>query len=215
MFTGLIEEIGTIRSIVSIGGGSRFTVQADKVMEDIKIDDSVSVNGVCQTVVAVNSNQFQIEAIEETMRKSTLGKFSVGMKVNLERAAQLGSRLGGHLVQGHVDCRGKVISVDEKATEVQIWIEFPTEFEAYVIPVGSIAVNGVSLTIARVQGNKFMLTIIPHTWKVTTLNMLKAGSEINLEFDLIGKYVEKMMKGKLPQKTKSSGLEKYIDQPEW
>lgn len=217
MFTGLIEEVGTVKSIISIGGGKRITIAANKIMNDVKIDDSVAVNGTCQTVVKVNGNEFQVEAIEETLKKTTLGSFKIGEKVNLERAAQLGSRLGGHLVQGHVDCTGTVLSISEKATEVQIWIEFPQEFQKYIIPVGSIAVNGVSLTVAQVRNNSFMLTIIPHTWKVTILYMLKPGSKVNLEFDLIGKYIENMLKyGKSGDNMqKKSGMEQYIDQPDW
>lgn len=212
MFTGLIEEIGVVKSIVSLGGGKSITIEAIKIMDDIKIDDSVSVDGACQTVVHFDNNTIKVEAIEETLRKTTLGSFRVGEKVNLERAAKLGDRMGGHLVQGHVDCKGTVKSIDEKATEVQIWIEFPIEFDKYIIPVGSIAVNGVSLTVAKVSRNQFMLTIIPHTWKVTNLFMLKPGSHVNLEFDLIGKYVEKMI---FPQKKSSNSLEKYIDQPDY
>lgn len=217
MFTGLIEEVGKVTSIVSIGGGKRITIAANKIMNDVKIDDSVAINGTCQTVVKVTGNEFQVEAIEETLKKTTLNSFNVGEKVNLERAAQLGSRLGGHLVQGHVDCTGTVLSITEKETEVQIWIEFPIEFQKYIIPVGSIAVNGVSLTVAQVRNNSFMLTIIPHTWKVTILYMLKPGSKVNLEFDLIGKYIENMLKyGKSEDNIqKKSGLEHYLDQPDW
>jgi riboflavin synthase len=212
MFTGLIEEIGVVKSIVSLGGGKSITIEAKKIMDDIKIDDSVAVDGACQTVVHFDKNTIKVEAIEETLLKTTLGSFRVGKKVNLERAAKLGDRMGGHLVQGHVDCKGIVKSIDEKATEVQIWIEFPLEFDKYIIPVGSIAVNGVSLTVAKVSRNQFMLTIIPHTWKVTNLYMLKPGSLVNLEFDLIGKYVEKMIS---PQKKSTNSLEKYIDQPDY
>lgn len=213
MFTGLIEEVGTVKAIKPIGKGKRFKIEADRIFDDLKIDDSVSINGACQTVVSIENKTFSVEAIEETLRKSTLGSFTLGKKVNLERAMALGDRLGGHLVQGHVDCRGTVETIIPESAGIQLWIKFPEEFKEYIIPVGSICINGVSLTAARVEGSRFMVSIIPHTWKVTTLSSLSSRIEVNLEFDLIGKYIKKMT---CPEtKLKRSGLDKYIDQPEY
>ena len=193
MFTGLVEETGVVRSVRPFGRGRRLTIEAVRVMDDLKIDDSVAVNGCCQTVVARTDNTFDVEAIEETLAKTTLGSFSAGRRVNLERAMQLGGRLGGHLVQGHVDCRGVVDSIDELEASHNIWVEFPDEFSRYVIPVGSICIDGISLTVARKDNNRLMVSIIPHTWKETTIGELRSGSEVNLEFDLIGKYVESIL----------------------
>ena len=192
MFTGLIEEIGTVKAIRPIGRGKRITVTADKIMDDLKVDDSVALNGVCQTVVGLTGNTFDVEAVEETLRKTTLGKLINGQKINLERAAKLGDRMGGHLVQGHVDCTGHVLSIIPESTGKLLWISFPTQLRKYIVPVGSICIDGVSLTVAKVDADKFMVAVIPHTWELTMFKDLKTGSEVNLEFDIIGKYVENM-----------------------
>jgi riboflavin synthase len=215
MFTGLIEEQGIVRSMRQQGRGFRISVEASVVLEGLKIDDSVSINGACQTVVYCGATSFEVEAVEETILKTTLGMFKSGKRVNLERAMQLGGRLGGHLVQGHVDTRGRVISIQEQQTSWLLTLEFPAEYAQYVVPVGSICIDGVSLTAARVDGTRVTVAIIPHTWSATTLNELSVGSAINLEFDIIGKYVERMMMyGNNPQtaskQTSSNGMT-----PEW
>ncbi|MFC2131534.1 riboflavin synthase [Bacteroidota bacterium] len=192
MFTGLIEEIGTIKSIRPIGGAKRFTVQAKKIMDDLKIDDSVALNGACQTVVSLTNDSFDVEAVEETIRKTTLGQYTSGKKINLERAAKLGDRMGGHLVQGHVDCVGNVLTIHPEATGKLVWVSFPEQYRKYVVPVGSVCIDGVSLTVAKVEATKLMVAVIPHTWEVTMFKELKAGAQVNLEFDIIGKYVENM-----------------------
>jgi riboflavin synthase len=193
MFTGLIEELGVIRAVRPQGTGLRLTVEARKVLDDVKIDDSVSINGACQTVVALTNTTFDVDTVRETLEKTTLVSFGVGKRVNLERAMQLGARLGGHLVQGHVDTRGTVVSVESQQGSWLLTVRFPEEFTRYVIPVGSICIDGVSLTAARVQANTLTVAVIPHTWKSTTLAELTAGAAVNLEFDLIGKYVERML----------------------
>lgn len=213
MFTGLIEEIGTVKSVKNIGGGKHFTIAALKIMDDLKIDDSVSVNGVCQTVVSRTDNSFEVTAVEETLRKSTLWQFSIGDSVNLERAAAVGDRLGGHIVQGHVDCVAYVKSIEKEQTGILVWVEYPMEYNKYVVTPGSIAIEGVSLTIAREKGDSFMVSIIPHTWNVTTLRDLKPGSKVNIEFDILGKYIEKMLKR--DKSYTPSVLDKFIDQPDW
>ena len=213
MFTGLIEEIGFIRAANPIGGGRKFTVEASKIMEDLKVDDSVSINGVCQTVMSHTDKTFDFIAVEETLRKSTLKEFRPGKKVNLERAARLGDRMGGHLVQGHVDCKGTVLSVGQQETDRLVWVSFPADFTKYVVDAGSIAIDGVSLTTAKVAENKFMVTIIPHTWEVTMLRELRPGIEVNLEFDIIGKYVEKLAAPHFGEKNSGSVFDQYLDQP--
>jgi riboflavin synthase len=193
VFTGLIEEIGIIQATRQQGSGLRLTVGAQLVMQDVKIDDSVSINGACQTVVHRTATSFEVEAVEETVTKTTLGSLRVGTRVNLERAMRLGGRLGGHLVQGHVDCRGAVTKIEQRQGSWLLSVAFLAEFARYVIPVGSVCIDGISLTAARVEGNTLTASIIPHTWAYTTLNELRTGAAVNLEFDLIGKYVERML----------------------
>lgn len=214
MFTGLIEEIGVISSIQPQGKNLRITVQAHKVMDDLKIDDSVSINGACQTVVSRAKSSFEVVAVEETLRKTTFNTLSFGEKVNLERAMRVGDRLGGHIVQGHVDCVGIVSNIESKDGSTQIWVEFPVNFSQYVVPIGSICINGVSLTVARVDNSRFMVAIIPHTLQVTILNQLKAGSKVNLEFDILGKYIEKMLFSQNHKNTEDSILKSWISQPD-
>ncbi len=193
MFTGLIEEIGEIKRIQPFGNALRLTVSANKILSDLKIDDSVSINGVCQTAVEVGHDNFTVEAVEETLKKSTFSKFKIGQKVNLERAMLPTQRLGGHLVQGHVDCVGKVKKITDNQSSYLVEISYPSQIGKYLVENGSICIEGVSLTIARLSSETFTLSVIPHTWKVTTFTNLKIGSEVNLEVDLLGKYVEKIL----------------------
>lgn len=201
MFTGIIEETGIIKQVVPIAGGKKITISAAKVLENTKVDDSICVNGVCLTVIKMDDNTFTAEAVGETMLKSTLAETFAGNIVNLERAVRLSDRLGGHLVQGHVSGIGTVTKVSHPGENVIVEIELPASCSKYVIDEGSVAVDGISLTIARVNGNKITLSVIPHTWKVTTLNKKTPGSKVNIEIDLIAKYVEKLLfagKGKTP-----------------
>src|SRR6056297_1749594 len=182
MFTGLIEERGIIRQIKDIGGGKEITVECSFITEGLKIDDSVSINGVCQTAFSVSGNLFKAEAVEETLSKTTLGSLKNGDKVNLERAAKLGDRMGGHLVQGHVDTPGSIVSIQKQNTGILVWVEYPESFGKYVVKTGSICIDGISLTVANKESNRFMVSVIPHTWKETNMNSLKTGSKVNLEF---------------------------------
>lgn len=194
MFTGLIEEIGEIESVVSLGGGKKLKVRANNILNDIKIDDSIAINGCCQTVVSFDKNSLEVVAIEETLKKTTLGTFKKGTKVNLERALAVGTRMGGHYVQGHIDCVGSVVKVVAGRTEHLVTISFPSEFRKYLVNVGSIALEGISLTLAKVEANSFTVAIIPHTWANTSINNLKVGQKVNLEFDILSKYVENMLR---------------------
>lgn len=189
MFTGLIETVGIVAAIEDGGGVRRLTIDGGSAGEELGIDDSIAVDGCCQTVVESDESRFTMVAVEETLSKTTLGDYGVGTRVNLERALRVGDRLGGHFVMGHVDCVGTIVESDAREGSWIYWIEYPDEFAQLVIPVGSIAVNGVSLTAARVQGNRCMVSIIPHTYNVTTFGTLKAGDRVNLEFDMIGKYI--------------------------
>ncbi len=193
MFTGLIEEIGTVRALRRQGSGMRLTVEAHRIMDDVQIDDSIAINGACQTVVSRTATTFDVDTVEETLLKTTFGTFRSGKQVNLERAMKLGGRLGGHLVQGHVDTCGVVTALEERQGSWLLTVRFPQEYARYVIPVGSICIDGVSLTTARVEETKLTVAVIPHTWQSTTLHELRVGTSVNLEFDLIGKYIEKLL----------------------
>ncbi|HMW34371.1 MAG TPA: riboflavin synthase [bacterium] len=193
MFTGLIEETGKVASVIPVGQGRRFTIRASKVMDGLSIDDSVAVNGCCLTVIARTSDSFDVEAVEQTLSKTTLGEFEIGTVVNLERAMQLNDRLGGHLVLGHVDGVGSIVTIEERSLSHWVTIAIPAELEKYVIAVGSITLDGISLTVANLKENCISVAIIPHTWKVTNFAKRSPGDRINVEVDMIGKYVEKLM----------------------
>jgi riboflavin synthase len=193
MFTGIIQELGTVSAVKPTGGGSRIEIRAKQTATSAMINDSVCVNGVCQTVIARSGVGFTLEAVEETLRKTTLGTFKHMQKVNLELPLRLSDRLGGHLVQGHVDGVGTVSVIEKQASSWLVRIELPKEFMRYVIPVGSIAIDGVSLTVARLHENMVTVSLIPHTLEVTTLSSLEVGQGVNVELDLLGKYIERLM----------------------
>lgn len=193
MFTGLIEEIGTVRRAVRDGGAVRLEVTAHRVMDDLKIDDSIALNGCCQTVVERGNDWFTVVAVEETLKKTTLGSFTSGTAINLERALRVGDRIGGHFVQGHVDCVGIVTQATTRESSWLYWISYPNHYAPLVIPVGSIAINGVSLTAAQVRESSCMVSIIPHTFAVTTFRELREGDAVNVEFDMLGKYIRNLV----------------------
>jgi len=200
MFTGLIEELGTIEKIENIGNGRKFTVSADLIFSDLKVDDSIANNGCCLTVTSISGKTFMCTAIEETLSKTTLGGFELGQKINLERSVLPTTRMGGHFVQGHVDCVGTIVASETLSTSWTFTIEFPKEFEKYIIKIGSICVDGTSLTVADLNGNRFKVAIIPHTMEKTIFPSYKIGTKVNLEFDLLGKYIEKIYSQSLNQK---------------
>ncbi|MBU3742228.1 MAG: riboflavin synthase [Candidatus Kapabacteria bacterium] len=190
MFTGLVEEVGNVVAAETLSDGMRFTIAASTVMHDISVDASIAVNGVCLTVISHTDTTFTVTAVAETLRKTTTGRLGVGSRVNLERAVRLQDRLGGHLVQGHVDATGTVDAITVLDTGWEMWIAFDPTFRKWMIPVGSITVNGVSLTIADLRDDRCKLAIIPHTLEKTMLSDLAVSDPVNLEFDMIAKYVE-------------------------
>ncbi len=197
MFTGIVTEIGKIVSAEKTGGGVTLTVNAPASAADLHIGDSVSLSGACQTVIRKSRSRFSVVAVEETLRKTTLGQLNPGSAINLELPLRFSDRLGGHVVLGHVDCVGEIASIEPRETSKVLTVAYPSKFARYVIPVGSIAVDGISLTIAAVSGSTFSVSIIPHTLEATTLADAKVGTRVNLEFDVLGKYVESIMeKGK-------------------
>lgn len=192
MFTGIIEEVGRVRSVTPDGGGQRLTLET-AFAPALEVDQSVAVDGACQTVVAVEDEAFQVVVIEETLRKTTLGALEAGAPVNLERALQPGDRLDGHFVQGHVDTTGTVVGVEEEETDRLVRVRFPERFAPHLIPVGSVAIDGISLTVARLDEGELTVALIPHTLEKTTAARWEGGTEVNLEFDLLGKYVARWM----------------------
>lgn len=194
MFTGLIEEIGTIQTIVKGQKSATLSIKANKVLEGIKLGDSISTNGVCLTVTAFNNGLFTVDVMAETMRKSNLYSLTKGSTINLERALMVGDRLGGHIVSGHIDGIGTISDYRVEDNAVWITINTSNEILKYIVLKGSIAIDGVSLTVAHVGETLFEVSIIPHTKQRTTLLQKKPGDEVNLECDMLGKYIEKLMK---------------------
>ena len=195
MFTGIVEELGAIISIDKTLVGTRMTILASTVMNDLKIGDSIGVNGTCLTVVNKSEHNFSVDVSPETLSVTTLGQLTAGAPLNLERAMKLNERLGGHLVAGHVDGIGTVRSRQQDGNAILFTIETPPEILRHCIVKGSVTVDGISLTINQVTDRGFSVSIIPHTAKVTTLGLKQVGDQVNLESDLIGKYVERYAAG--------------------
>ena len=193
MFTGIIEELGRVASAETLAAGTRIGVAAKVVASDIAIGDSVAVNGVCLTVVDASNDLFAADVSPETLSCTTLGTLVVGSPVNLERAVTPSTRLGGHIVQGHVDARGKFISATNEGDFWTVRLGFPSELARYLVHKGSIAVEGISLTIAALGDDSFDIAVIPKTWQMTNLSSLKPGDAVNLETDVIAKYVERLL----------------------
>jgi len=201
MFTGIVEEVGTILKAEETGGDLRLLIRAEEVAQDLRLGDSVAVSGCCLTAVATGADSFAVELSKETVAK-TVPRWREGVRVNLERAMRATDRFGGHLVSGHVEGRGRVLEVDAQPGAYVVSVEAPPPLAKYLLPKGSITVDGVSLTVVDVGGpggsspalpaNVFTLWLIPHTLEVTTLGELKAGSLVNLEADLIAKYLERL-----------------------
>jgi riboflavin synthase len=198
MFTGLVEETGNLKEKIKTGDGFQLKISGKKVMDDIQIGSSISVNGCCLTVVKIDGNVFSVDTIEETLNKTNLGNLKINDRVNLERPLKAEARLGGHFVLGHVDTTGELIKVEELSNSHFMTIKFPEEFRKYLIYVGSVSIDGVSMTVAQLddQKNTFSVGIIPHTWSETVFSDRKVGDTVNLEFDVLGKYVERIMEGK-------------------
>ncbi len=194
MFTGIIEGLGTIREIRPTGQGKRLGVDADFDLDQTKIGDSISVNGSCLTVVMIESALFKVDMSPETLARTTFGRAKIGDRVNLERALRLSDRLDGHLVSGHIDGIGTVKLKEKTGNAIIFTIEVPESLSYYMIKKGSVAVDGISLTINNCGRNRFDVSIIPHTAKLTTLGVIKTGDLVNIETDMIGKYVERFVR---------------------
>lgn len=212
MFTGIIEEIGKIEEISKHGRNLKLRVKAPKILTDLKVGDSMNINGACQTVIATDGNSFTVEAVEETLRKTNLGELKRNDAVNLERAVRLSDRIGGHLVTGHIDCVGEIKSIAKKEGSFLYEFELPEKYVAYLVEKGSVAVDGISLTVVEVKENSFTISIIPFTLENTTLGKKKLGDLVNIETDLIGKYVEKILTSK---KDKFEITEEWLKERGW
>ncbi len=193
MFTGLIEEIGTVKNIRKGNTSSQITIGAQKVMEDIKQGDSICTNGACLTVISYSIREFTVDVMAETMRRTNLNNLKSGSKVNLERALKLNDRLGGHLVSGHIDGTGIITELKKEDNSLWITIKADESVLKYIVFKGSVSIDGISLTVAEANNKQFKVSIIPHTTQETTLLSKKIGESINIECDLIGKYVEKFI----------------------
>ena len=193
MFTGIIEEIGTVRRIERGAAGARLTIAAKTVLEDTKLGDSIATNGVCLTVVSMTSDTFSADVMAESLRRSSLGALQSGSPVNLERAMPANGRFGGHIVSGHIDGTGTIASQKREDNAVWVTVRTSSSLLRYIVEKGSIAIDGVSLTVAAVNESSFAVSIIPHTGAQTILLGKKPGETVNLECDVIGKYVEKLL----------------------
>ncbi|MDI6798015.1 MAG: riboflavin synthase [Desulfatibacillaceae bacterium] len=203
MFTGIIEGMGTIRRVVP-GRGLRLFVEADFALVNTRIGDSIAVSGACLTVVSIQASTFSADVSPETCKRTTLGNLRSGARVNLERALTLSSRLDGHLVTGHIDSTGRVASLERQENALVFGFECSQQILRYFVEKGSVAIDGISLTVNSVTETGFGVTIIPHTAKVTTLGIRKKGDEVNIETDIIGKFVERFVSQRGPAEDKSS-----------
>lgn len=193
MFTGIIEEIGTVVSISQGTQAAKLTLQGKLIFEDMHIGDSIAVNGVCLTVTEKTSNTFIVDIMPETLRRSSLEKLSKGSKVNMERAMAANGRFGGHIVSGHIDGTGEIESFVKEDNAVWVTVKTPARLLKYIIEKGSITIDGISLTVAYVDNRCFKVSLIPHTAANTTLLTKKAGDIVNLENDIVGKYIDKLL----------------------
>jgi len=197
MFTGIIEGFGTISSIRPAGQGKKLIVRADFVLDKTKVGDSIAVNGACLTAVSIDGKQFEADVSPETLQKTSLGRIMIGDRVNLERALRLSDRIDGHLVSGHIDGIGSIQRRESRSNAIVVAISTAEELLSSMIKKGSVAVDGVSLTINSISKGFFEVSIIPHTAKLTTIGFKKSGDVVNIETDMIGKYVERFISNKL------------------
>lgn len=197
MFTGLVEELGTLRAVSGVGRSLHLMVGARTVLEGLRLGDSIAVNGCCLTVVRFDGSTFTADVMPETYEKTNLASLRPGDRVNLERTMRLGDRFGGHIVQGHVDGTGRVERIVRDEIAVRVTMSAPADIMRYLVPKGSVTIDGISLTVVATAPGQFEVSIIPHTAAMTTIGARKAGDVVNLEVDILAKYVEKMLSARL------------------
>lgn len=208
MFTGLVEELGKVKTVARGVKSVRLTVEASKVLEDVKLGDSIAVNGTCLTVVEYNENCFTADVMPETVDRTALANLKNGTRVNLERTLSIGDRFGGHIVSGHIDGIGSILAKDNNDNAIIVKIEASSEVMRYIVKKGSIAIDGISLTVVDYGESWFTVSLIPHSAAVTTLGFKKPGDVVNLETDIIGKYVEKLLSlNSAKQQSKNSAID--------
>ena len=210
MFTGIIEELGKIQEIETRSSGMRFTISAKLVMDDLNIGDSISINGVCLTVTEKKEKEFSLDLVPETLDKSNLGELIEGNYVNLERAMQASDRFGGHILQGHVETLGVILDKQQQEDNAVISVGLDPEWMRFCIPKGSIALDGISLTIAKIEANIVEIALIPHTMENTTLGLKSKSDTLNIETDIIGKYVERLLSFDVDESEIDVGILKAI-----
>ena len=193
MFTGIIEDLGKIQSVQRGSHSVKLRIASELIVSDVKAGDSIAVNGICLTVTAYDSSSFTVDVMPETLKKTNLAELKPGQEVNLERALRLSDRLGGHLVSGHIDGVGTIITSVKQDIAVVMEISYPRELGKYLVPKGSVAVDGASLTVVEVRADSFTVSLIPHTRGITTLGRKQPGQTVNLEMDVIAKYLEKLI----------------------
>lgn len=193
MFTGIIEEIGTIKEISKASSGALLNIACEAILEDAKIGDSIAIDGTCQTIINLDNKSFSVQVSPETLSVTNFSNFKKGKPVNLERALTLSSRLGGHLVSGHIDGIAKIKSIQKQSEFYNIDVEVEQNLSKYIINKGSVTLNGVSLTVAEINSNEFSVAMIPHTFENTDFKVLKAGDFVNTEVDILAKYIEKFL----------------------
>jgi len=193
VFTGIIETVGTVTALETRGELARIEIEAPAILEGVRIGDSVAVNGACLTVTRLAAPRLSFEAVRETLERTSLGRLEAGSRVNLERAMRADGRLDGHIVQGHVDATGSVRAVERHGTDVRFVVESGEDFAAELVPKGSVTIDGVSLTVVGVERDGFDVVLIPHTLKETTLGERRRGEPVNLEADILGKYVKRYL----------------------
>lgn len=194
MFTGLVQELGTIQSITQNAEGKEFIIKAPGLIKDIQIDDSVATNGVCLTATKIQGDTFKVQAVHMTLQKTSIGALKTNDRVNLELSLRPNDRLGGHFVQGHVNALGKIKQISTTGETWEMEVGFPAELRKYMISEGSVALDGISLTIARLTSESLTVAIIPHTLEKTTLSRKKVGDSLNIEVDMLAKYIENFLR---------------------
>ena len=214
MFTGIVEEMGKVGNISGGEKALRLEIEAREVLKDLKVSDSINVNGACLTVIEVKKHSFVVEVVEETSKRTDLKVLRTGDNINLERSLRLSDRLSGHIVTGHIDCVGKIISIEKKEKSLILKFSIPEEFSSYMVEKGSIAVEGVSLTVVEVYPEAFTVSIIPFTYEHTNFKYKKENESVNVEFDIIGKYIKKMVVSSLSQR-KEKITEEFLKEKGW
>lgn len=204
MFTGIVESVGTVLAVDSQGEKSRIRIEAPSLHEAVELGDSVAVNGACLTVASIESEALGFDAVAETLEKTALGELQPGSRVNLERALRAGGRLDGHIVQGHVDGVGRVAELRRQGDDVRLDVACEAGFADWLVPKGSVAIQGVSLTVVEVRSSGFDVALIPYTLELTTLGELRAGDPVNLEADVLGKYVKRYLDRLMPSRNEPS-----------